>query len=70
MDRLKEELAWLRVVFSLGVVIDVTLFGWIAQNHSSADALLLFFGAGLALLLTVMIGWTSRAMLKRLDKLE
>ena len=32
VDKLKEEIGWLKVVFAILVAIDISLVGWLAQN--------------------------------------
>ena len=40
IDRLKEEVGWLKVVFGVLVALDASLLGWLAQNYASASHLL------------------------------
>jgi hypothetical protein len=40
IDRLKEEVGWLKVVFGVLVAIDVSVLGWLAQNYPTASRLL------------------------------
>jgi len=40
IDRLKEEIGWLKLLFGVLVAIDVSLVGWLAQNYASANWLL------------------------------
>ena len=70
MDRIKEELACLRVVFTLCVLINVSLLGWLAQNVAVASSLLLWLATGLACLFTVGIAWTGRVIFKKLGQME
>ena len=37
IDKTKEEIGWLKVVFTLLVAIDVSLIAWVAQNASDAN---------------------------------
>ena len=39
VDKLKEEIGWLKVVFAILVAIDISLVGWLAQNYDSASVL-------------------------------
>jgi hypothetical protein len=40
IDRLKEEIGWLKVVFGVLVAIDASLLGWLAQSYGTASRLL------------------------------
>ena len=44
IDRLKEEIGWLKLVFGILVAIDVSLVGWLAQNYASASRVLVVGG--------------------------
>ena len=37
VDRLKEEIGWLKVVFGVLVALDASLLGWLAQNYASTS---------------------------------
>lgn len=37
IDKIKEEIGWLKVVFALLVAIDVSLIAWVAQHVSGAN---------------------------------
>ena len=41
IDRLKEEIGWLKVVFGILVAIDISLIAWMAQNYDKAPIFLL-----------------------------
>lgn len=36
VDKLKEEIGWLKVVFAILVAVDISLIGWFAQNLDGA----------------------------------
>ena len=70
LDRLKEELAWLKVVFSVFALIDVSLVAWIAQNYGSASRLLVVASFLGAFSVTSTIIWINRKAMKRFKALE
>ena len=49
VDRIKEEIGWLKVPFGLLAVIDASLLGWLAQSHATATPALIF-AAGIAII--------------------
>lgn len=69
-ERIKEELSWLRVVFSLLVVIDASLVAWIVQNFDTADSLLLFATVVLVVMISGGLIWVNRVVYRRLSQLE
>jgi hypothetical protein len=40
IDRIKEEIGWLKVPFGLLAVVDASLLGWLAQSHTKANPVL------------------------------
>ena len=44
LDRLKEEIGWLKLVFGILVAIDASLVGWLAQNYATANRMLVVSG--------------------------
>lgn len=70
IDRIKEELAWLKVVFGVFVVIDVSLVAWLAQNYKGAAAVLVIFGFMGVVLATFIVVWVNRAAMQRFKELE
>ena len=70
IDRIKEELAWLKVVFGVFVVIDVSLVAWLAQNYESASRVLIVFGFIAVIFVTSIVAWVNRAAMQRFRELE
>jgi len=70
IDRLKEEIGWLKVVFVGLVAVDVSLVGWLAENYDSASQLLVIYASiGVAFTTTIVV-WIKRAALRRFKALE
>ena len=40
IDRIREEIGWLKVPFGLLAVVDASLLGWLAQSHTKANPVL------------------------------
>lgn len=70
IDRIKEELAWLKVVFGVLAVIDVSLVAWLAQSYHDAPVVLMVFGFIGVVAATAMVIWVNRAAVRRFKKLE
>jgi hypothetical protein len=70
IDRIKETIGYLKVVFGILVAVDVSLLAWLSQ--SSLDridirAMLAFLAA---IFVTLSIIWVNRKILQRIDDLE
>jgi len=60
IDRLKEEIGWLKVVFGVLVAIDASLLGWLAQNYATASRLLVLAGMAVTVAVTFVVVRVNR----------
>ncbi|MGH9958475.1 MAG: hypothetical protein ACREBC_15300 [Pyrinomonadaceae bacterium] len=70
VDKLKEEIGWLKVVFGILVATDISLVAWLAQNYASANILLLVFCGIAVVLVTGAVVSVNRAAYRKIDELE
>ncbi len=70
IDKLKEEIGWLKVVFAILIATALSLAAWVIQNYGKANRFLTIGGATAALLIIVIIIWINRVAYRKIDKLE
>lgn len=70
VERLKEEIGWLRVVFGIAVVTDVSLIAWLVQNAHHASAVLRLACIFTIIGVTLGVGWVNRIAYRKIDELE
>ena len=70
IDKLKEEIGWIKVIFAILIATDISLIAWLAQNYGKTNPLLLKVGLAIALLVTLVIVWINKAAYRKIDKLE
>jgi len=74
IDGIKEELGWLKVIFkvmfSVSVVIDMSLIGWIAQNFNSANHVVVVFAILGVSVITGFVVWVNHLAYRRIRELE
>jgi PP-loop superfamily ATP-utilizing enzyme len=70
LDRLKEELGWLKVVFAVSAAIDASLVAWLAQAYTTATTTLVVVALVAAACLSVFLLWINRAAYRRMRELE
>jgi len=70
LDKIKEEIGWLKVVFSILIAIDISLVGWMSQNYIKAPFFLVMCCAIGILIVTFIIIWVNRTAYKKIDELE
>ena len=69
IDRLKEEIGWLKMVFGLLVAIDVSLVGWLAQNYASASRVLVVGGVIATAVVTLGVVRINRVAYHRMKEM-
>lgn len=69
-ERLKEEIGWLKVVFTVSVALDASLVAWLAQNFDTASRFLLVAGVVAAVVFAVVVAYVNRLAYRRLKELE
>ncbi|RKU11737.1 hypothetical protein C6502_07640 [Candidatus Poribacteria bacterium] len=70
IDKLKEEIGWLKIIFAILIATDISLVAWGIQNYGKTRALLLIIGAVGVFLFTSVIIWINRVAYRKIDELE
>jgi len=55
VDRIKEEIGWLKVVFAVCVALDASLVAWLTQNYATANEVIVVAGFIAALVLAGVV---------------
>ena len=70
LDKLKEEIGWMKIVFGILIAADISLVAWVAENYNKTDIFLLvicIIGIGV---ISGIILWINKAAYRRIDELE
>ena len=70
IDKIKEEIGWLKVIFAILIATDISLVAWVIQNYGKASRGLLITGAIAAILIMFIIIWLNNVAYRKIDKLE
>jgi predicted MFS family arabinose efflux permease len=70
IDRIKEEIGWLKLVFGVLVAIDASLVGWLAQNYRTASGLLVLAGVAATAVVTFAVVRVNHLAYRRIEQLE
>ena len=70
LDKLKEEIGWLKAIFTIFTVTDISLVAWLAQNYTDTKPQLLVGCLVAIILVTSAVILLSRAAYKKIDELE
>ena len=52
IDKVKEKIGWLKVIFAISIATDISLIAWLIENFGKAKLLLLIVGLIGVLLVT------------------
>lgn len=70
IDKIKEEIGWLKVIFAISIATDISLIAWLIQSYGKVRLLLSMLGALGALLIMFTIVWINRIAYRKIDELE
>lgn len=70
VDKLKEEIGWLKVTYAILAAVDISLIAWMAQHYTTASVILLGLCTAAITLVTVAIVWVTQTAYRRLGELE
>ena len=70
IDKLKEEIGWLKVIFTILIATNIPLIAWAVQNYEKTSLLLLIVGGIGGLLITFAIVWVNRVAYRKINELE
>ncbi len=70
IDKVKEEIGWLKVIFAISIATDISLIAWLIQSYGKVRLLLSMLGALAALLIMFIIVWINRIAYRKIDELE
>ncbi len=70
VDRIKEEIGWLKVPIGPLAVVDASLLGWLARSYTKANLVLLAAASVAAIVVTSVIFQIDRIAYRRIDNLE
>ena len=70
IDKVKEEIGWLKVIFAISIATDISLIAWLVENFKKEDPFLLLIAGLGALLLMFVIIWINSVTYRKINKLE
>ena len=68
--RIKEELAWLKVIFAIIITISVSILAWLAQNYEVTTKAILVASFVVFILSIYLLVRITKVVYEKLDDLE
>jgi hypothetical protein len=69
LDKLKEELGWLKVIFAIAVATNLSLMAYLAQNYKTQDLLFSIINGVSIILVTIIIVIINKKAYKKIDEI-
>lgn len=69
IDKIKEEIGWLKVIFAISIATNISLIAWLIQSYGKVRLILSILGALGALLIMFTIVWINRIAYRKIDEL-
>lgn len=70
IDRIKEEVGWLKIAFGLAVALDASLVAWLAQNYMTARPIVIIAAVVAAIVIAIAVVFINRRAFRRIEELE
>ena len=70
IDKVKEEIGWLKVVFAVFLATALSLIAWLVENYGKGQTLFLVVGGVAAFLVMLAIIWINSVAKRKINKLE
>ena len=70
IDKVKEEIGWLKVIFAISLATVLSLIAWLVENYGKGQKLLLVVGGVSAFLIMLAIIWINSAAKRKINQLE
>lgn len=70
IDKLKEEIGWLKVIFAISIATDISLIAWLIQSYGKVQLFLSIFGVVGALLIMFVIDRLDSIARRKMNELE
>ena len=69
LDKLKEELGWLKVVFGLMIATNLSLIAWLVQHYQTQNRYLTILNGVAILIITIVIYLINKSVYKKIDEI-
>lgn len=70
IDKLKEEIGWLKVIFTISIATDISLIAWLIQSYGRIQLYLSILGVIGALLIMFLIDRLDSMARRKMNELE
>ena len=70
IDKVKEEIGGLKVIFAILIATDISLIAWLIQNYGRVNPFLFLAGLLGTVLVALVIVWSNSIAYRKINQLE
>jgi predicted MFS family arabinose efflux permease len=70
LDKIKEQLGWLKIAFGIAAAVNISLVGWISQNFDTAPRENIGTAIAGVVIFTLAIIFINQSAIQRINQLE
>ena len=70
IDKIKESIGWLKVIFAILVATDISLIGWLFSNYDDISAVKSIVSTFVMIVVSIGIIFVNRKAMAKIDELE
>jgi hypothetical protein len=70
IDKVKEQIDYLKGALLLFIGTAFAIVGWLSQNYKTADAMVIFLSIIVSMIFSLVAVWINRKILSAIDELE
>ena len=70
LDKVKEEIGWIKAIFSIVLVTDLSLSAWLIEHYDDGRRVLVWGCLALILFLTVVLIFFNQEVSEKINSLE
>ena len=72
IDKIKEQIGWLKVVFAILVAIDISLIGWMANHYDDSNTyeIKMYMSFFAIMIVSAIVVFVNKVAYRKIDELE
>jgi membrane protein YdbS with pleckstrin-like domain len=70
LEKIKEQLNWLKLAFGMLIAVNFSLVGWMAQNYANANNILVILSLATVIVVTIILIYVAQKARLKIDELE
>jgi len=72
IDKIKEQIGWLKIIFGIGMAIEISLIAWLVNNYDNSNIaeVKIYMNVFAIFVVSIMIIVVNKVAFKKINELE